>query len=285
LKDKEVYLHIGYPKTGSTFLQKAIFPFFESTDYFHSQQTFTEIVWQAVQKKLFISHECFSGAPVRTVRLGPKGWINSRNQRLGFLASIFPSANIILVFRPHGEWLSSMYRQYLYQGGALSYESFFSLDEDLLIERDGLFYQNIFNAVKEQFNGRILCINYKGLRKNPEKIYTALEEFIGAKLIQKGKPEVVHPSAKRLQARMLRWFNRYIEPSYLEPRDIIILKRINGIPWKLGLTPVHFIRRMKFLGKIGKDVVPLSKIEEAQTYYSADWKWVKDNVGEYTSVF
>lgn len=282
--NREVYLHIGLPKTGSTYFQKNIFPFFEDTDFFMSSQSFSEIVWQAIKKKLFISHESFSGAPVRTVRLGPKGWLKSRDQRLGFLSSIFPYANIIIFFRSHGEWISSMYRQYLHQGGILKFDDFFSINEDLIVERAGLYYESIFRDVRDKFNGKILCVNYEGFKKNSNKIYDMLEDFIGARLSHIGKSEIVHPSVKRFQAQVLRYVNYVIEPSYLEYRRLPHFKRVNGIFWRMGLTPDHVIRRMGFLGKIGKDVVSNSKIAEINEFYRADWEWVQRNVGEYAAV-
>lgn len=65
-----------------------------------------------------------------------------------------------------------MYRQYLHQGGIASYKEFFDPGCDLLVQREGLIYEKLAFILRSYFSGKMLFLNYEGLRENRSKLYT-----------------------------------------------------------------------------------------------------------------
>jgi hypothetical protein len=280
MRERGVFIHVGLPKTGSTFLQRVCFPAFTGIDCYRGTDTIKKYIWNAGSDKLLLSHEAFSGAPIKTVSEGPKGWLVSRSHRLKNLSDLWPDANIIVVVRRHGEWLSSMYRQYLHQGGISLYKDFFDTESDQLVERGGLIYKDMVVALQSYFSGKILFLNYEGLRKDPNETLYCLAEFIGCGLTGPITSQEVNPSVKRLQARILRRLNYFHESRYDEPTKPIF-KRSSGFLMYYGLLPIQRLRRrpFKFLSSLGRDVVEQDQIDKANAYYRQDWEWVQKHIG------
>lgn len=282
---KQVYIHVGLQKTGSSFLQQSVFPCLGGCDYFRGTDTFKKYVWNATAGKLLLSHEAFQGAPVKIVSQGPKGWLNSRHHRLHILSNLWPEANIIVVVRQHGEWLSSMYRQYLHLGGTADFDNFFNTESDCLVERAGLIYKDLVATIKYHFRSKILIINYNGLRKEPDATLHLLSDFIGCEFIKPVHQREINPSVKNLQARILRFFNSFQEPAYDEHRRKIFFQRSRGLLYMLRLTPAQLIRNhFGFLSLFGGDVVTELQIENANHYFKQDWYCVEDNIGPIGSI-
>ncbi|MCL4739608.1 MAG: sulfotransferase [Burkholderiaceae bacterium] len=268
------------PKTASTFLQSKVFPFFRNVDYWQtSQGTFARLIFRTSHEKILLSHESFQGAVVRTARYKNPGWLTTREARLGILANMFPAANTILVVRRHVEWLSSMYRQYLHQGGVATFEEFFSPTADMLVEREGLRYEAFVDDLRRKFSGELLCIDYDAIRKNLQSVIASFESFLGEPCEGKFVNSAVNPSVKGLQAKLLRRVNQFSESLYDDTGKTVIFRR-SGVLHKLRLTPAEIVRRLEFLGRYSSDVVTPEQIRAANDYYKSDWDWMLSQVGD-----
>ncbi|NVO03696.1 MAG: hypothetical protein HXX09_13450 [Bacteroidetes bacterium] len=128
LEDNEVFIHIGLPKTATTFFQKEVFPriqnikliqtpFTQYNEAFNSIQYADETIYNedVVKeelakykefKKILISEESFSGATLSINGL-------NRSQNANRLKKLLPNARIILFLRGQKNILYSMYNQYV----------------------------------------------------------------------------------------------------------------------------------------------------------------------------
>ncbi len=120
---QEVFIHIGMPRSASTFLQREVFPKLESHQFlgleqsyyshafnklqfadqsFYNPEEVREYVNQFTESKLLLSNESFVGQSVYFNH-------SNRTRTCLRLKEIFPQANIILILRNQIDLLTSMY--------------------------------------------------------------------------------------------------------------------------------------------------------------------------------
>lgn len=130
-----LYLHIGLHKTGTTFLQEAVWPFWKGLYYAGKPYGIRPLegFLNAPYNACLFSNEHFTTAPTGDfmVRRGPgiPSWAQHRQQRIERLYSLLPNASIILGLRRQPELVRSLYSQYLVWGGYRKIEEFVSIDD------------------------------------------------------------------------------------------------------------------------------------------------------------
>lgn len=123
---KEVLIHVGTPKTGSTYLQKVVFPNIPNSFYWTESKDLYNLIWNLPfsrmedynwkeekrklqeifstikQEKLIISHESLFGHP----------FFNFANHKENtkIIYSLFPQAKILIVIRNQIDFLESLYK-------------------------------------------------------------------------------------------------------------------------------------------------------------------------------
>ena len=112
-----LYFHVGLHKTASTYLQRLVFPKWPGISYLRHRNIEYFLRLPDTEKYL-ISCEGLSGATFAT--------LDERCRGFARLAQMFPSANAIIGFRPHGGFMASLYSQYLRYGGNQPFEGFFA---------------------------------------------------------------------------------------------------------------------------------------------------------------
>jgi len=118
LKGKEIFLHIGLHKTGTTFLQKEVFPKIKDIE-FHDRKYLIYDMQVNQNKKILFSGERYS------VSMPHYRYVYECNDALLNLKKLFPDAKIIVGFRDKKEWLYSCYYQFIKgAGGFLSFDSY-----------------------------------------------------------------------------------------------------------------------------------------------------------------
>jgi hypothetical protein len=129
--NQEIYLHVGYLKTGSTFLQREVFPRMQAVNYVHYNRcpdAFNDIIYtdayhfreketeSRIKKecrpgKNIISHEAFIGGDAALCHFMNGKMIAKR------LANLFPGAKVLFVIRNQYDLAISLYKQYVHLGG------------------------------------------------------------------------------------------------------------------------------------------------------------------------
>ncbi len=211
ISSKLFFLHIGLHKTGTTFLQKNIFPNFDTTDlcynppniinairdlYRHNycdelRRETIRIIYRELdiicQKKIFLSHEIYSGTPWRNY--------DDLEKMSSFLKEVFPTAKIILVFRDHGDWLESLYKEAIKDGCLLSIDTFLNYTSGKFGERRNIDKRNVnaldFNYrriidsyIKKYGRCNVFSMEFIELKNNTELFISKIERLLETKILK-----------------------------------------------------------------------------------------------------
>ncbi len=206
-------LHIGYHKTGTTWLQRSLFdhdtrgfyplsyksrervrsvdltrPFVYDEDgaFIHPlgfaadklrKQFETELNWQPSAMPV-ISSEQFTGNP-------HSGGFDQK-EIADRLNAVFPNAKVFMVIREQKSMLMSTYFQYLLGGGARSLNSYVNepFDGRLPMFAKHYFKYHYLVDYYQQLFGRdnLLVLPFEMFRREPELFITELAEFTGAEI-------------------------------------------------------------------------------------------------------
>ena len=113
-KEQEIVIHLGLHKTGTTFLQKCVFPKLKDVEVQHLMNI-CQIKFTSFKKTLLISSEgLLSSMP----HYPDNGTVEDSIEAL---RRIFPNAKIILGIRNERSWFKSCWNQYIRSGGTMSY--------------------------------------------------------------------------------------------------------------------------------------------------------------------
>ena len=182
-------IHIGYPKTASSWLQEEFFPKIENCTmiprkkiqhYFLDPGAFefnVENVKKEFQaekdKHLLLSDELLLG---RLRPGGVKGFVTK--EVANRLYSVFPDAHIILFIRNQVDMIASTYLQYVRSGGNYSIRKFmFPEDYEgsrsnrlILLGLDYFLYHHVINYYKSLFGTEQVHVYlYEDLNKEPDE--------------------------------------------------------------------------------------------------------------------
>ena len=238
-------LHIGYHKTGTTFLWRRVFPepgfslvaggkalrlaFVDgdpfSFDPVAVRQTFRPAIEEARERGLVpvLSSERLSGSP-------HSGGYDSK-QTAERLAATFPGARVLIVIREQVEMLVSVYKQYVKMGGSGTLRQYVtSPSEDSRVplfdfrffEYHRLigYYQNLFGAEN------VLVLPYELLRAKPQTFLEHIGTFADTLVApSRFNPTRASPSALILSFK--RRANRWIVRDDLNPAPPFEVKGVN----------------------------------------------------------
>ena len=234
--------HIGFPKTGTTFLQQSVFKhchkvryigyqeaekmlypiiFFDDLD-FYAENEKNKLDKKYLNENILISYELLTG-PV-FLRSGiNRSIISKRLKKIG-------TKKIIITIRNQIELIESLYRQYINQGGTLN------LSDILLFEGDHPNYSHgilikMFDYYKLiklycHYFGRenILIINQKDLKENPNQAVKKIADFIND--VELYNSFINDPISRKKNKALsyysiliLRFFNRFTS-NYFSPKSI-----------------------------------------------------------------
>jgi hypothetical protein len=199
---EHILLHIGYHKTGSSFLQRKLFDggdhgfvrlggeralinrYLVATNSFYRPPA--EIVGKiageaaaaaASGRILVVSHERLSGYPA-------SGGYDSR-LIADRLHDAFPHARVLIVVREQKSFIRSMYSQYVTDGGDLSLSRFLSPPEPQLNRVPGwdfdfLAYDRLIRHYRDRFGAeRVLVLPFELLTREPQRFAADIVRFCG----------------------------------------------------------------------------------------------------------
>ena len=228
--------HVGYHKTGTTWLQKRVFPTAEGITPVGSHPVIRPLVASLARDekhmpatlraalgeiggRALVSYEALVGSPWGH---GP-----SPQQRAERLASVVPDAKIILTVRDPDDLRRSLYAQYVNEGGYLRKPSFAKhvLSSDYLdAEAAKARWHSLFADV--------LVVAYERLRSQPEAVVREIASFadIGLSVPLPGRRD--NPSLSGWRLWLLRSWNRHCRRSAMNPD-----------PW-LPVPRAHLMRKV-----------------------------------------
>ncbi|MEZ4708761.1 MAG: hypothetical protein R3A44_16245 [Caldilineaceae bacterium] len=259
-----IYLHIGYPKTATTFLQKKIFPCHPAIADWNPRkpqyQWLESIIRQhdfafdasAIRARVeaMAAEEAATTIVISREILVGDAYGGGRDSRIiaDRLHSVFPDAQIIITLRNQLDMIDSLYRQYVCQGGGCRFEQFLNLSSKLIFfDLDYLFYARLICYYQALFGAdAILVCLYEVFKESPQTFLDDLWIFMSV------KPLEVPPSAFKSEVNkgmscpslwIARFLNRITYSPDFHPDAIVpIPTNIHRQLLQRGLDPLLFHR-------------------------------------------
>ncbi|NOX09282.1 MAG: sulfotransferase [Gammaproteobacteria bacterium] len=257
MNHNSLYIHIGYPKTATTWLQRCVFPELDGVSYLHFQDErygwLNELVQEhdfsfnvdnlrdkfnnSVQglgkdNKYVISWESLAGD---VFTAGANAESLSRR-----LKDVFPEASIIITIRNQLDMVESIYRQYIHEGGSLSINDFLDLasPSPVRLAREHFFYDRIVDNYQTLFGvDRVKVLVYEDLKKDKAEFLRQLTGFVG-----------VESNLSRIEARCVSHVNVGMSaPSLFIARILnrLVYSHFNLAPliprWLVSARHVRFV--------------------------------------------
>jgi len=187
----KVYLHIGMPRTGTTFLQQEIFPMIEDINFinfrYHGGILFKmvsinkfnnifsnieNVEYETVEKNVLPYLRNDKINLLSDENIYDNMWLGEdrRWRRINRLKELFPSAKIIFGIREKDSLLRSLYKKYVMDGGILSFDEFIQT-----INLDKLEYEKYIQHLFRLFGKRNVYIYRYEKMKND--IHSFVEEL------------------------------------------------------------------------------------------------------------
>ena len=234
-------LHIGYHKSGTTWLQRHVFS--------NSEAGFTRIAGGNLLQSAFIQANPFSFRPEVARKKFEPGMERARERDLipvisherlsgspyagGYdggiladrLAAVFPDARALVVIREQKAMILSIYKMYVRMGGAASFEQFLSRPPGLArmpsFRFDFLEYHRLVGYYSKLFGAEnILVLPYELLRAEPTSFLQAICDFAGVEMTASSfRLENVSPSSLILSLK--RHINKLVIRDGLNPAPLL----------------------------------------------------------------
>jgi len=223
MREREIFIHIGLHRTGSTFLQEKIFPHIPLVTFVRGHNYICSFMINAevpTDGKIVISYEGLSGHNYLDNGEASPFEMAERIKKL------WPNAKIILVLREKGDWRRSLYRQYVNRLSKFMTEPILSEQEwieKVFRKRDFSF--DDFVAYLNGLFEEVLVLHYENLRDHPYDFVREICDFIGvpSPTFTTGR---INVGLSMRKIRAIRWLSRRTWPS---PVKILLSEVVKNV--------------------------------------------------------
>ncbi len=267
----ELFLHIGLHKTGTTYMQKAIFRFWPEIHYagrpFRENPLLAISSPEAGEKNVLVSNESLSGS-LKTAYSGSQPWAERQYEQITQLARVFPYARPLLSFRQHGSWLLSLYKHYLKYGGTASLEEFYDISPNQtgVLKRSDLMQYDRLRWTREAFASEPFVFFCEELQHGLPGLLAELAELFGTPMPQLGAAadRKYNEGVNAAQAHRLLKTNRLLVRAFRGKAARRIIQSFHGGAYRLAR----------------RSAAPLALPEQHRSFirehYADDWHAVLD---------
>ena len=195
---KPIYFHIGLHKTGTTFLQRQVFPYIKGINYYGTD-TKEKFGWPTIiTKKTVVSKERLSGEPYCSP-------LDDREYILDGIKIKYPNAKIIVCLRDKNSWVKSLYSTYIKDGGTLS-------ELDWVMKVFNISYLEQGEYVKRLWHifgmSNVLVLYYKDFKNNKHKFIKDICDFMQVDMPQY-EDKIVGKSLSAKLLKVIRLLNNF----------------------------------------------------------------------------
>ena len=217
-------IHVGLPKTGTTFLQKVVFPCMKEVNLL-SRYSFVPpnyIITGGLSKNKInlISDESLFGS-VYLDKSHKSGMEIADN-----LVKLFPDAKIIVTFREKEPWINSLYQHFLRVPDR--YRKINNYDDFMnnYFDKKCLNFDKYESYLKKKFK-EVLVLQYEDLKNDDTIFVKEICDFIGAKLPIYENIRVNPSVLNQKSYSILNRFSRYPANYYTIPILRMLLNKVN----------------------------------------------------------
>ena len=264
----QIYFHVGMSKTGSTFLQQRVFPFFKKVEYIPTNQfkKYPQLAQTSSSKKLLLSRE-FDSQMEREV----KKW-----------SAQFPDTQPILVLRSPDGWVASQYRRYTKNGYGLTFTEFIDIENDSgYWRRDDLFFSKKIELLERYFTQPPLVLLYDDLRKDAKGFIQKIASYTSAEIDMEAiNFDKFHQSYNEKQLKIMLKAGQFLSIKNVKPfrqsllntiyRYGIIYPQRYGVLYGAKLVPNNWVNKTP--------LIPTDTLQSIKEYYANDWQKCLDYV-------
>ena len=259
MQDPKVFFHLGLKKTGSTYLQKNIFPKLKGIRYYGKRefQKYKEKLNTDNHEKYLFSHEFDA----------------SLETKLKEISEDIPQARIILVLRRQDNWVASKYKYYIKKHGYKNFEEFFDLASNTgLWKKEEFYFRKKIEWVEKYFENKPLILIHDDLKTTPDIFIKQITDFLNAQLDEDAKAnKVINKALSDKQLMVLKKFNQFYPYVKLNSASKI-LKRIHHIYRMYLLHTVSFLGQLIPYQWLGREaLIAPEKLKKIREYYQEDW--------------
>lgn len=225
LVEKEIFIHVGMPKSASTFLQRNYFNQLTGV-YFASDDVLINLIRKITVKnpitidiefekkiidnfllnieenKVVISDEALVGYMFDS--------FHSFESITFLLKKLFPSAHIILVLRKQDSIIESIYKQYLHEGHAKTFNRFFKENIDL----DCFHYSVFVQKYNQLWNNNVLVLAFEEFRSDKERFFSRLSNFLKIDYFEAKNSSSSNKGFSLISMYIALIFNRFLYREY-----------------------------------------------------------------------
>lgn len=261
-----IFFHVGMHKTGTTFLQREVYPRWQGITYIPRDNL--ELILRSDPSRIrLLSREGLSG----------RNWdsFETRDKSIKQLSELFPDAGIMISFRRHSTYIASSYNHYIQRGGSLRFEEFFDLDNDRgHLKRQDFVYMERIRRIEQHFGSRPFVFFFEETINSLDTLLTDMQRFVGG--IPPDPDEVDqhahNPSVQYYPLMILRCINS-IARSEINPTG-----RFPLYHWrikKLGIDPRTICQYwLRFVPK--RPIISPEMAARIDRHYSDDWSAVHE---------
>ncbi len=258
---------MGLAKVASTFLQNSIFPKFKGV-YFIRKLAYRQdrkIIARTKRPRYLLSRE----------------FDYFLEKKLRTFAEDYPGAKTIIILRRHDSWIASEYRKYVKNGGRLSFDQYFNLDNTAKIKTDELYFMDKIKTLEKLFGTKPLVMFYDDLKIDPWAFIDKIAGFSGAKYNKKDiSLKKVHSSYNEKQLKIMRSFARYFirkNRKWAKNRTLYWIQRRS----RLLLSYVILYPSLLIPGAwvCKEELIPSGSLEKIKNFYAGDWNKCMEYAG------
>jgi len=246
-----IFLHIGFHKTGTTTLQQHFFPackgirflrekikdvkrfrwYITRTDPVYFDPTVARNMLSrhfTAHENILLSNEAFSGPPWAGLI---EHALDHRSPVVSNLRATFPSAKVILVLRRQDGLARSLYRQYVRSGGTQPMKRFYGFDTSglpPLVSLDRFRYSPFVETVVQAFPEGVLLLLFEEFQSSPKQFLRKLGAFMEVDLPAIDLPRTNVSSLGPIGMAVSRLLNHFFRSS-LNPAGLL-----PGIPVRIS---------------------------------------------------
>ena len=260
-----VFIHIGLHKTGTTFLQKVVFPTLQDVHLVKPWARVRKVLLVPTDHTLLISNEALGGIPWNGT------WYKEFEENVEMIKNRFPEASILIGFRRHESLLLSLYKQYLQEGGATSIQKFIN---DKIIDIENFHFGKRISYIEKRFDN-IFIYTQEEMINRFESFFSSLCHFFET------EPTVDEPLGREtcnvglrgeMQSDVLIALNRI---DRLLARLPVVPTLNNSIFRRFNITPRHICQH--WLSGISSSPLRLPEglRDKVRTRFEEDWSHVQ----------
>ncbi len=269
-KSNQIIVHIGLPKTGTSFLQVDVFPLIKQVSVLRGWDNFRKMIDLPAGNRILISDEFFA------CQMTKGSLISQLENRMDRIKEIFVNPSIIVGFREQKEFVLSYYKQHLHAGGTRKLDDVFNLENTGLLKIEDLNYSNWLKVIDERFSDVMVYTN----RSIKENLQGFVDEVCSKNQLETFDCKQIKQKSRNVGVRSVRQVEYLLEKNKSTSQNsnnisTKIKRKLQGKNYK---TYLNKALEMEFEDGDELFKLPGEVVEFINEKFSEDWSQVQNRI-------